>query len=140
MAKVKNGSAKRRPRTFLYRSYNFVDKDPVIDRIRTLVQDEGLSNDQVHIISGVSASTLTSWFEGETRRPQYATIAAVTTALGYKQEFVKAKNVDFKSEIAKAAREIAQHAKEKGNAHAARSQKTTKRSRNAPRDITQISR
>lgn len=27
-----------------YRCYNFVNKNPVIDKMRTLLQDEGLSN------------------------------------------------------------------------------------------------
>ena len=26
----------------VYRTYNYVDKNPVIDKVRTLVQDEGL--------------------------------------------------------------------------------------------------
>lgn len=103
---MKNGKHPKKGALSLYRSYSFVDKDPVIDRIRTIVQDEGLSYQDIHIISGVSAGTLSNWFEGETRRPQYATIAAVTYSLGYKQEFVKAKKIDFTREIAKAQKEI----------------------------------
>lgn len=102
---AKNGKDGKR-RTLTYRSYNFVDKDPVIDRIRTIVEDEGLSYAEIHVISGVASTTLHNWFEGETRRPQYATIAAVTSSLGYKQEFVKSKKLDFEKEIAKAKKEI----------------------------------
>lgn len=113
MAKV-NGSAKpKRKGEILYRSYNFVDKDPVIDRIRTIVKDEGLSYREIGVISGVSSTTLTNWFDGETRRPQYATVAAVTGSLGYKQEFVKAKEINFEREMAKARREIEEKAKGK---------------------------
>lgn len=102
-----NGTKKRNGKNvFLYRSYNFTTKDPVIDRIRTIVKDEGLSYGEIHIISGVSSTTMHNWFEGETRRPQYATIAAVTSALGYKQEFVKSKAVNFEREIEKARKEI----------------------------------
>lgn len=103
---ARNGHSKKRSALHLYRSYNFVDKDPVIDRIRTIVEDEGLSYGEIHIISGVSATTLTNWFDGETRRPQYATIAAVTHSLGYKQEFVKSEKIDYEKEIAKARKEI----------------------------------
>jgi transcriptional regulator with XRE-family HTH domain len=103
---AKNGHHAPKRKLSLYRSYNFVDKDPVIDRIRTIVADEGLSNEEIHVISGVSSSTLHNWFEGDTRRPQYATIAAVTYSLGYKQEFVKSKKLDFEKEIAKAKKEI----------------------------------
>jgi transcriptional regulator with XRE-family HTH domain len=97
---------KRERKGFLYRSYNFVDKDPVIDRIRTIVKNEGLSYGEIHVISGVSSTTLHNWFEGETKRPQYATIAAVSSALGYAQKFVKSKHPDFEKEIAKAKQEI----------------------------------
>jgi hypothetical protein len=69
---------RRGKRGFLYRSYNFTTKDPVIDRVRTIVKDEGLSYSEIHIISGVAAATMHNWFEGETRRPQYATVAAIT--------------------------------------------------------------
>lgn len=111
MAKV-NGH-KRKGALSLYRSYNFIDKDPVIDRIRTIVKDEGLSYSEIHVISGVSTATLTNWFDGETRRPQYATIAAVTSSLGYKQEFVKAKQINYERELEKATREIEERAKRK---------------------------
>lgn len=91
---------------FTYRSYNFVDKDPVIDRIRTIVKDEGLNYSEIGVISGVSSTTLHNWFEGATRRPQYATVAAVTSSLGYQQEFTKAKQVNFEREIKKARSEL----------------------------------
>jgi DNA-binding phage protein len=67
----------------LYKSYSFKDKDPMIDRLRTIVQDEGLKAAQVADLSGVSATTLYNWFDGPTLRPQFATIMAVTRSLGY---------------------------------------------------------
>src|ERR1700759_1221808 len=84
----------------LYRTYNYVDKNPVIDKVRTLVQDEGLIKKLaiVHEISGVSTSTLDNWFNGTTRSPQHATIAAVITSLGYQEEFVKKKEIDVEKE------------------------------------------
>lgn len=72
---------------FLYKSYNFVDKDPVIDRMRGMVNGHKYS--EVSAKSGVSATTLYNWFEGNTKRPQYATVIAVARALGYKEQFVK---------------------------------------------------
>jgi transcriptional regulator with XRE-family HTH domain len=92
----------------LYRSYVFKDKDPVIDKIRTMVQDEGIKETNLAIISGVSKSTLTNWFEGETKKPQYATIAAVTMAMGYVTDFVKEKKVNYAAEFKKASEEIAE--------------------------------
>jgi transcriptional regulator with XRE-family HTH domain len=96
-----------RGRLRLYRSYNFVDKDPVIDKVRTLVARENISRAHLARLSGVSVNALTGWFDGKTQRPQYATIAAVTTSLGYATRFVKARAVDFERELAKASEEIA---------------------------------
>jgi hypothetical protein len=89
----------------IYRTYNMVDKNPVIDKVRTLVQDEGLIKKLgiVHEISGVSTSTLDNWFNGTTRSPQHATIAAVITSLGYQEEFVKKKELDVEAERKAAA-------------------------------------
>jgi transcriptional regulator with XRE-family HTH domain len=66
-----------------YRSYSFIDKDPIIDRMRTVIADEGVSYAEVHAISDVAVSTLYNWFEGKTRRPSHCTVAAVVNALGY---------------------------------------------------------
>lgn len=88
-----------------YRTYSYIDKNPVIDKVRTLVQDEGLIKKLgiVHEISGVSTSTLDNWFNGKTRSPQHATIAAVITSLGYQEEFVKKKDIDIEKERGVAA-------------------------------------
>lgn len=72
----------------LYKSYSFKDKDPVIDEVRTIVQDSGASYQQIEEASGVSKSCLYNWFHGATRRPSYAAVAAVAGALGY--DFVMA--------------------------------------------------
>ncbi len=66
----------------LYKSYMFRDKDPVIDHLRTAMQDEDESNASVALRSGVSAATIRNWFEGDTRRPLFATIAAVARTMG----------------------------------------------------------
>jgi DNA-binding phage protein len=71
----------------LYKSYNFTDKDPIIDVMRTLVEKSGMSWDEIAEKSGVSKTTLYGWFQGKTMRPQFATVMAVLTTLG----------VDFKT-------------------------------------------
>ena len=85
----------------VYRSYRFLDKDPIIDKIRTLIQDEGLMKKLtlVHELSGVSTSTLINWFEGDTKCPQNRTIQAITSSLGYKMEWVKEKDIDIDREL-----------------------------------------
>jgi lambda repressor-like predicted transcriptional regulator len=66
----------------VYTSYNFIDKDPVIDQLRTAIQDSGMSWSEISHNSGVSVSCLRNWFHGETRKPQNATIEAVLRAIG----------------------------------------------------------
>jgi DNA-binding phage protein len=67
----------------LYKSYSFREKDPIIDRMRTLVDEEADSMAQVSRDSGVSTATFRAWFRGTTRRPQYCTIAATARSLGF---------------------------------------------------------
>ena len=73
---------------FTYKSYNFTEKDPIIDELRTVVQGSGHTYRQISEDSGVSTQTLSNWFAGETRRPQAASLNAVARALGYKLGFV----------------------------------------------------
>jgi transcriptional regulator with XRE-family HTH domain len=76
-------------KSFTYKSYSFINKDPIIDEIRTIYQDSGYTYKQIHEGSGVTTSTLTNWFSGDTRRPQAATVNAVLRAMGYKLGIVK---------------------------------------------------
>lgn len=82
----------------LYRSYVFKEKDPIIDRVRTIMKDEGASNKQVSEASGVSASTLHAWFDGKTERPQFATVMAVVRSLGYDMA-ISPKSTGFRNNI-----------------------------------------
>lgn len=66
----------------LYKTYAFKDKDPVIDHLRTAVQKDGGSYSKISTDSGVSYTTLSNWFDGATKRPQFATVAAVARSLG----------------------------------------------------------
>jgi DNA-binding phage protein len=74
----------------IYKSYNFIDKDPIIDEIRTVMQDEGVSHTYIEEVSGVTTQTLRNWFDGKTRRPQFATVKAVVRAMGYDVGLVRA--------------------------------------------------
>lgn len=103
--------AKRRGQNgFLYRSYNFVDKDPVIDELRAVVQREGFMKRggfaKLSTLSGVSISAMDNWFNGETRRPQNASIEAVARAMGYRRAgFEHWKEVNFEAALKKAREE-----------------------------------
>jgi transcriptional regulator with XRE-family HTH domain len=72
-----------------YKSYMFKDKDPVIDQLRTAIGDSGMDYPEVAERSDVSVSTLYNWFYGMTKRPQHATVMAVTRAIGYDWRLVR---------------------------------------------------
>jgi DNA-binding phage protein len=67
-----------------YATYLFIDKDPVVDFCRTIVFSNG-GPSKIATASGVSPGTLYSWFYRKTRRPQFATVAAVLLACGETQ-------------------------------------------------------
>jgi len=102
----------------IYRTYNMVSKDPSIDRVRTIVQDEGLFKNLTALgeISSVSPTTLNNWFHGDTMRPQNATIQAVLTSLGYKTEYVKDHAIDVEAERKAGQRWLERRAEENAKA------------------------
>jgi hypothetical protein len=75
-----------------YRTYRFVNKDPMIDKLRTALQREfpragrqgEIDYKAVSLKSGVNRSTYRGWFEKDVRRPQGATIIATARTMpGY---------------------------------------------------------
>ncbi len=77
-----NGRTKRGFIT--YRSYMFKEKDPIIDALRTVVEDSKKSYTEINQKSDVSVSTMYNWFHGKTQRPQFSTVTAVALSLGKK--------------------------------------------------------
>ena len=73
----------------LYKSYNFVDKDPIIDLMRGMLNEQHMPYIKISALSGVSEGTLRNWFDGKTKRPQFATVAAVMGAMGYRMSWVQ---------------------------------------------------
>lgn len=69
---------------FTYKSYSFVDKDPIIDEVRGVFDASGATYKSIEEDSGVTYQTMRNWFEGKTRKPQAATLNAVLRCLGYK--------------------------------------------------------
>jgi transcriptional regulator with XRE-family HTH domain len=73
---------------YSYKSYSFVDKDPMIDYIRTIIHESGETLKKISEDSGVGVHTISKWLYGETMQPRAASINAVLRALGYKLEVV----------------------------------------------------
>jgi hypothetical protein len=80
-----------------YKSYLFRTKDPVIDELRTLIEDSvGSRVKGKHLVKierdgGPSASAMRGWFFGKVRRPQSAGVEATGRALGYKRVWERMK-------------------------------------------------
>lgn len=74
-----------------YKTYRFINKDPIIDKLRTLKSDTGMSAMDIERASGLKAGTQNNWFKGGTRRPQHASVAAFIGACGYQFDIVKKK-------------------------------------------------
>jgi transcriptional regulator with XRE-family HTH domain len=86
------------------RTYRFLDKDPVVDELRTLVGDRGLDKQLGHLaeLAGVARSTVHNLFNGETKKPQNRTVMGIATSIGYRREWVSTE-FDLDTEL-KAAR------------------------------------
>lgn len=74
-----------KPTVHFLHTYRFraTEQDPVIDRIRTCMQDTGYDVARVAKESGLAWATVNNWIEGKTRRPQYATTCAAVRAMGF---------------------------------------------------------
>jgi hypothetical protein len=68
-----------------YKAYPFMDKDPIIDVMRTIKRDKEMNDREIHEAGGPAIATLRGWFTGKTRRPQFATVAAGAMAMGVDQ-------------------------------------------------------
>lgn len=84
---------------WLRRSYNFIDKDPEIDRFRTLWQKEHIKEADLAVLAGLSASTVHNMFGGKTRRPMHATFAKMAGAMGFKYGLQRDDKPDYEAEI-----------------------------------------
>jgi hypothetical protein len=112
----------------MYRTYRWLpsEKNPVIDKLRTIAQDEGVYKDlkALHEISGVSTAALHGWWHGDTINPQHGTIMAVLTSLGWEEQFVKAKSIDVEKERKAGQTWLDKRAEERKTAPAKRKKKT----------------
>jgi hypothetical protein len=64
-----------------YKSYNFKDKDPCIDILRTVLQIHEIDWHDIPEFSGVCENTYWGWFEGPTRTYRNETMMATLRVL-----------------------------------------------------------
>jgi transcriptional regulator with XRE-family HTH domain len=96
---------------WLTRSFNFVDKDPAIDELRTAFQDERklFREADLAIIAGCSPSTVKAMFGGKTARPQHLTLCKLAGALGKRYALSDDHKVDYAKELPLAKQQYAAH-------------------------------
>jgi hypothetical protein len=87
----------------ILRTYRYIDKNPVIDVMRTALQDVGIGVEKKRLriaaeISGLSHSCLEALFHGETRNPQHRTVMGLMTSIGYKESWTVEKEIDIDKE------------------------------------------
>lgn len=103
MAKKVNGHGKRGHNSgslWLGRSYNFVDKDPEIDKFRTIWQREHIRESELAVLAGLAPTTVANMFGGKTRKPLHATFAKMAGAMGYEYGLQReGKRPDYEHEI-----------------------------------------
>lgn len=79
----------------LLKAYNFKNKDPAIDELRTLIEDQygervkGKHLKQIAEAGGPTQGCMSGWFFGGTKRPQNPTLEAAGRALGFRRKWVK---------------------------------------------------
>jgi hypothetical protein len=99
------------------RTYRYIDKNPVIDVMRTALQDVGIGVEKKKLriaaeITGISHSCLEALFHGITRNPQHRTVAGLMTGIGYKEEWKPVREIDIEKEREVARAWLAKQEKE----------------------------
>ena len=91
------------------RSYNFIDKDPECDRMRSLYQKVHVKESDLAVMAGLSVGCVKAMFGGETRNPRHSTFAKMAGALGKRYDLVDDHKVDFEKEIPIAREQYTAH-------------------------------
>lgn len=65
-----------------YKAYPYHEFDPIMDVIISVQDAQGVKTSQITADGGPTGSTLRSWRNKKTRRPQFTTIAATAITLG----------------------------------------------------------
>ena len=70
-------------------SYRFLDKDPVCDVLRTIIQDDGRSPTAIAREARLADHTVLNILYGVTRKPRGTTVALIFMACGYTLTAIK---------------------------------------------------
>ena len=96
-------------KSWLTRSYNFIDKDPEIDVFRTLYQKQRIKETDLAMLAGLSISCVKNLFGGETRQPRHSTFGKLAGAMGASYKLTQDEVPNYEKEIPKARVEFKAH-------------------------------
>ena len=68
--------------------YRFIDKDPVIDFIRTAIHQDQRTEHEIAVAAFIHPSTLTKLLYGSTKRPQHRTVGSLFEAMKIEQRYI----------------------------------------------------
>lgn len=94
---ARNGNGKTHRTIGTYRAYNFRAKDPVIDELRTIVEDHfgrRVNGGDLRNIAeggGPTVGCMRGWFFGTVKRPTNPTIEAAGRSIGFERVWRKMK-------------------------------------------------
>ena len=111
----KNGHAYSPPK---YRTLNYKgDRDESIDDVHSIAINEGLNWHQLHVMSGVSLSTLNNWWNPKakkrTMRPSHICMNAVLSAMGWEFVAQRRRKINVDEEMEKGLRWLDRRKKER---------------------------
>jgi transcriptional regulator with XRE-family HTH domain len=80
---AKKKTAAKAPRTLVkYTTYPFGGQDPIMDVLHRVKISTNKTDTELTAATKVAPGTLRNWWKKKTKRPQFATVAAVANALG----------------------------------------------------------
>lgn len=82
-------------------TYRFLDKDPIVDEIRTIYQGKYSQWSMAALAAKarLAPSTVGKIFAGDTKRPQNRTVDAILDALGFERRIIRKTQAGRKLEI-----------------------------------------
>lgn len=95
--------------SWLTRSYNFIDKDPECDVMRSLYQKLHIKEADLANLAGLNVTTVKKMFGGETKNPRHSTFAKLAGAMGKEYGLVDIREVDYVKEIPIAREQRKEH-------------------------------
>jgi predicted transcriptional regulator len=71
----------------LIKSYNFTDKDPIVDKMRGPIRRSRMTEKEIATDTGLHIQTVRNIFGGKTKHPRYSTVIKIMRCCGHMESF-----------------------------------------------------